>query len=61
MQLYQCTRSFASVIGTRYYLDNKIDYQEYVNLPYSEQENFRRVNVEEGIRDHVSNELDIQD
>lgn len=61
MQLYQCTRSFSSMIGTRYYLDNKIDYKELVNLPFSEQENFVRVTEEEGIRDRFANELDIQD
>lgn len=61
MQLYQCLKSFRSVIGSDYLLGKQINYQELVNLPYSEQEFFKRVTEEERIRDHFANDLDIQD
>ncbi len=49
------------MVGTRYYLNTTIDYYEFVNLPYSEQEYFKRVNVEDNIVDNRINDLDIQD
>lgn len=49
------------MIGTQYFLNSKIDYQEFINLPYSEQDYFKRITEEEGIMDQYANDLDIQD